>query len=128
MQESEPVATGTVATTARMETVLPSIFALLVGVAGWYYMFYSSAAANLSGVERPDVNRVRVLLRRFGGLMMICLAVAFYVGAMAVHQQRAAVALTCLVIVVVLLCVVVALGLIDLWMTRRLRSRSDHQE
>lgn len=111
-----------------MDTILPGIFALLVGVSGWYYMFYSPAASNLAAVERPDVNRVRVLLRRIGGFAMICLAGTFYVGTMAVQQQKAAVALGCLATVVILLFIVVALGIIDLRLTRRLRSRSDHQE
>lgn len=111
-----------------MEQVLPTIFALLVGVAGWYYMFYSPAATNLAAIERPDVNRVRVLLRRFGGFMMILLAVAFYVGAMALIRGQAAVALISLGAVTILLCIVIALGVVDLKLTRRLRSRSNHLE
>lgn len=111
-----------------MERLLPSLFALLVGVAGWYYMFYSPAATNLAAIERPDVNRVRVLLRRLGGFMMILLAVAFYVGAMALIDENALVALVCLGAVTILLSIVIALGVVDLKLTRRLRGRSDHPE
>lgn len=111
-----------------MEKLLPSLFALLVGVAGWYYMFYSPAATSLAAIERPDVNRVRVLLRRLGGFMMILLAVAFYVGAMALIDENALVALVCLGAVTILLSIVIALGVVDLKLTRRLRSRSDHSE
>lgn len=108
-----------------METLLPSIFALIVGVAGWYYMFYSNAAGKLAAVERPDVNRVRVLLRRLGGFTMILLAATFYVGTISVQQGHSVAALICLATVGVLLGIVVALGIIDLRLTRRLRRGPD---
>jgi uncharacterized membrane protein len=111
-----------------MDTILPGIFALLVGVAGWYYMFYSTAANRMAAVERADVNRWRILLRRLGGLMMILLAITFYVGTMSLQQGHSAVALGCLAAVVLLLAIVVALGLIDLRMTHRLRQGPEKRD
>lgn len=111
-----------------MENQLPGIFALLVGMAGWYYLFYSPAANNLSAIERGDINRVRVLLRRLGGGMMILLAAAFYTGSVAVQQERLELTLYCLVSVTLLLLGVVMLGLIDLRLTTRLRSQRDKRD
>ena len=106
------------------------IFSLIVAAFGWYYMFYSRAAANLSGIERHDLNRRRHRLRRIGGFVMLLLAVGMYAGFNSVDPQTSpspfvAVWLT----VFVLLLVTVILAMIDLRLTWKLRQRqrvADH--
>src|SRR4051794_41753592 len=50
-----------------MSSPLPAILALLTGVAGWFYLFFSRAAHRLAGVEDDRLNRRRVRLRPIGG-------------------------------------------------------------
>ena len=100
------------------------IFSLIVAAFGWYYMFYSRAATNLSGIERQDLNRRRHRLRRIGGFVMVLLAVGMYAGFNSVDPQTSpspfvAVWLT----VFVLLLVTVILAMIDLRLTWRLRQQ-----
>jgi hypothetical protein len=59
---------------------LSTILALLIGIAGWYYLFYSRAAHKLEGVESQRLNRLRVGLRRAGGLVLLLLAPMFFAG------------------------------------------------
>jgi hypothetical protein len=59
---------------------LSTILALLIGIAGWYYLFYSRAAHKLEGVESKRLNRMRVGLRRVGGLVLLLLAPMFFAG------------------------------------------------
>jgi drug/metabolite transporter (DMT)-like permease len=59
---------------------LADVFSLLVAIAGWYYMFYSRAAQNLSAIEDQQVNRKRMRLRRVGGFFMFLLAVFLFAG------------------------------------------------
>src|SRR5438477_523722 len=49
---------------------LSTALALLIGIAGWYYLFYSRAAEKLAGVESQRLNRLRASLRRAGGLVL----------------------------------------------------------
>jgi UDP-N-acetylmuramyl pentapeptide phosphotransferase/UDP-N-acetylglucosamine-1-phosphate transferase len=100
---------------------LPAIFALLVAAAGWFYMFYSKAASNLSSIEDPRANQLRVRLRRVGGMAMILLAVSFYAGYVAIDRQRPSAAAGFMFAVLVLMGAVVLLGLVDLRLTRKLR-------
>ena len=104
-----------------MERYLPGIFALLVAAAGWFYMFYSRAATDLSGIEAADANRLRVRLRRVGGLVMMLLAIAFYAGSEAVQRRQGPTAAGLMLAVLVLMGAIVVLGLIDLRLTNRLR-------
>lgn len=59
---------------------LSTVLALLIGIAGWYYLFYSRAAEKLAGVESHRLNRLRVWLRRAGGLVLVLLAPMFFAG------------------------------------------------
>ena len=59
---------------------LSTVLALLIGIAGWYYLFYSRAAEKLAGVESHRLNRLRVWLRRAGGLVLLLLAPVFFAG------------------------------------------------
>jgi UDP-N-acetylmuramyl pentapeptide phosphotransferase/UDP-N-acetylglucosamine-1-phosphate transferase len=100
---------------------LPAIFALLVGAAGWFYMFYSRAASNLTGVESEPDNRLRIRLRRVGGLTMIVLAFVSYAACVAIERERAIEAAWYLLAVLMLLGAILVLGLIDLRLTQKLR-------
>jgi len=99
-----------------------AIFSLFIAAAGWYYMFYSRAASRLSGMEDANINAMRVWLRKVNGLLMFLLAVCFFAGFFAVdldHPTR----MTAIVWLAVcgLVLALMALGLVDLRLTWRLR-------
>ncbi len=100
---------------------LPAIFALLVAAAGWYYMFYSTAAQKLAGIEQDRHNHLRVRLRRIGGGVIMFLAIAFYALFAALRDERAGTALLLLAVVVACMVVILVLGWIDLRLTRHWR-------
>ena len=101
---------------------LPGILALLVAIAGWFYMFYSKAAANLGGVENERLNAKRIRLRRVGGFVMLLLAVAFFMLFYTFDSEDQALQfVVTLLAVLVLLCMILVLGLIDLRLTMKLR-------
>ena len=102
--------------------VLPSILSLLIGIAGWYYLFYSRAAHRLAGVENDRLNRVRVRLRRVGGLVLLLLAPMFFAGfhtVDAVEEPRAFV--TVWLTVFGLLGMTMVLAMVDVGLTMKLR-------
>jgi len=102
--------------------MLATAFALLLAVAGWYYMFHSGSAAALAEVEGDAANRRRVRLRRAGGVAMFLLGVCFYAGFYAVDADRPTVGFYLVwLAVMVLLMAVVILGIIDLYLTWKLR-------
>src|SRR6185436_12056732 len=99
-----------------------AIFSLFIAAAGWYYMFYSRAANRLSGIEDANINAMRVWLRKINGLLMFLLAICFFAGFFAVdldHPTR----MTAIVWLVVcgLVLALLALGMVDLRLTWRLR-------
>src|SRR3954468_11352609 len=100
---------------------LPDIFSLLVMAAGWYYIFYSPAARRLSGIEDSKLNTFRIRLRRFNGLVMMLLAVAFFAALHTVEQPRSMAWV--FMSILMLLAAMLILALIDLQLTRRLRAR-----
>jgi hypothetical protein len=104
-----------------MISALPAIFSLLVAAAGWYYIFYSSAATRLAPIEHTGINRMRIFLRRAGGVVMILLATTFYAGIVAVERQNGPAAAGFLFAVACLMIVVISLALVDLRLTRGLR-------
>lgn len=109
---------------------LPGLFSIIVAAAGWYYIFYSRAASNLASVEATQTNQLRVRLRRVGGGAMILLAISFYVGVVEIDRHRAPLAIVCMGLVLLFMVVIVALGLFDLRLTRRIREaqeKEDHQ-
>src|SRR4051812_18224435 len=108
--------------------ILGAILCLLVAAAGWYYMFYSRAAQNLSGIEHPQLNQRRVLLRRVNGSLMVALAVVIYIAIGELRRENlqpkdlglfAAMMFTGLALMAGML----VLGLIDLRLTQNLRRR-----
>lgn len=101
---------------------LSTILALLIGIAGWYYLFYSRAAENLAHVESQRLNRLRAWLRRAGGLVLVLLAPLFFAGFHTVNAdedpQAFMVVWAC---VVLLLGVNVILAMVDIGLTWKLR-------
>jgi len=103
--------------------MLAPLFALAVAAAGWYYMFYSRAAAGLRGVEEQPVNQRRIRLRRINGLLMFLLGVAFF-ALFTLDQRRPTAAFLAMLLTVLFLLVgILALALLDLRLTWRLRQR-----
>jgi hypothetical protein len=108
--------------------MLPAIFCLLTGAAGWFYLFYSRGAHRLAGIENQRINLARIRLRRFGAGVMILLAIAFAVGYYGTNVReptaRFAIAWGC---VLMLLPVMLGIGLADLRLTRKLRRLAPHR-
>lgn len=102
-------------------SILPAIFAMLVGAAGWYYAFYSVAAAKLADIEPTPTNRLRTRLRRAGGLTMIVLGASFYCIMPAVEKRRGVMAGVAIAMSLGCLMVLLGLALVDLRLTRQLR-------
>ena len=103
---------------------LSTILSLLIGAAGWYYVFYSQAAAKLAGVEEQRMNVLRARLRRAGGVLMLLLAVAFFALFNTVDAEQHPVAsLIVLLCVLALLAALVVLALLDVRLTWKLRQR-----
>ena len=103
---------------------LSTILALLIGIAGWYYLFYSRAAEKLAGVESHRLNRLRVWLRRAGGVVMLLLAPMFFAGFNTVDPAANPDAFVGIwVIVMLLLGVNVVLAMFDVGLTWKLRRR-----
>ena len=101
---------------------LPGVLALLVGVAGWFYLFYSRAAANLSGIEDTKLNARRTSLRRVGAVVMLSLAVLIAVGSYGFDPEHPTARFFILwLVVIALLVMMMILGLIDVRLTYRLR-------
>jgi L-asparagine transporter-like permease len=107
-----------------MRVAFGDILALLCGVAGWFYLFYSKAAARLSYVELKRDNALRVSLRRICGAAMFLLCFVLYVAINAVDDQTSPRAfLIVWLAVLLLLLVIVPLSMIDLRLTAKLRHR-----
>lgn len=103
---------------------LSTALALLIGIAGWYYLFYSQAAERLAAVEAQRLNRARVWLRRAGGAVLLLLAPMFFAGFNSVDPGEDPEAFVAIwVIVLVLLGVNMLLALIDVGLTWMLRRR-----
>jgi hypothetical protein len=101
---------------------LSAVFSLLVAAAGWYYMFYSRAVANLSSIEDQAINRRRLRLRRAGGFIMFLLAIALFAGFHTVDSATSAQAFVLVWLsVFVLLLTVLLLAMADLRLTWKLR-------
>jgi hypothetical protein len=101
---------------------LTTILSLLIGIAGWYYLFYSRAAEKLSGVESHRLNRLRVWLRRAGGLVLLLLAPLFFAGFHSVDANTDPDTFVAIwVSVVALLFVNLLLAMVDVGLTIKLR-------
>ena len=107
-----------------MQSWPSTLLSLLVGVAGWYYLFYSRAAHRLSTIEANSANARRIRLRRINGAAMICMAILLYISTRAIDpQQRPRQFMAVWIGVICLLLVIVVLALIDVRLTLNLRIR-----
>lgn len=111
---------------ADSHSIASSLVCLMIGAAGWYYLFYSRAAHRLSVIEPSAPNRRRVLLRRTNGVVMILLAGLLYFATQALAPKREpGLSTAVLLAIVILLGLCVTLAWIDMRMTMDLRNRRD---
>jgi len=108
---------------------LVGIFSLLVAATGWYYAFYSDAATALVALEAQALNVRRVRLRRAGGVLMILLAICFYLGSVSADPQTQPLRYVFLWIgVMTLMTSIVVLALIDIRLTWKLKQALKNHE
>ena len=103
---------------------LATTLALLIAVAGWHYLFYSRAAERLAGVEEDRLNRLRVRLRRVGGVVLLALGPTFFAGFRTLDPTAdfdAGTFLGLWLSVMGLMGVMVVLALVDVRLTLKLR-------
>lgn len=101
-----------------------TVLALLIGIAGWYYTFYSRAAHKLAGIEADHANLRRIRLRRVNGVAMIVLAALIYVGTHGIDPDaRPRQFVTLWLVIFVLLLIIVLLALLDIRLTVALRAQ-----
>ena len=92
-------------------------------------MFYSKAASNLGSVEKEELNTRRIRMRRIGGFVMLLLAVAFFALFYTFDPDRHPTeSAATLLAVLLLLCMILALGLIDLRLTMKLRRSTRNRD
>ncbi|HZL34077.1 MAG TPA: hypothetical protein VFC78_02130 [Tepidisphaeraceae bacterium] len=100
-----------------------TVLALLIGIAGWYYLFYSRAAHKLAGIEAQPANLRRVRLRRANGGAMVALAILLYIGTRAIDSDRhPRQFLVIWLAVFAILVVIVLLAMADVRLTLTLRA------
>jgi cytochrome bd-type quinol oxidase subunit 2 len=107
-----------------MRWILIDSFSLLCGVAGWFYVFYSKAAAALGQIESPARNALRVNLRRLCGGAMVLLGIAFFAGSHSVDDRQTPGAFLAIWLsVILLLAFIILLAAIDIRLTSKLRQK-----
>ena len=105
---------------------LATILALLIATAGWHYLFYSRAAERLGGVEEDRLNRLRVRLRRTGGVVLLVLGPTFFAGFRTVLPETRFDPTTFLALwlaVLALMGLMIILALVDVRLTWKLRQQ-----
>ncbi len=101
-----------------MTSYLPAIFSFLAAAAGWFYFLHAERAKNLLDFETAPDNLLRIRLRRFGGVIMILLAICFF-GAYSFSNKL--LVLICLMLVLLFLCAILFLGWVDMRLTHKMR-------
>jgi Ca2+/Na+ antiporter len=105
-------------------SVFVDIFSLLCGLTGWFYLFYSRAAAKLSAIESARRNTLRVALRRICGAAMFLLGIACFAGFNTVDDRRTPRAYVSLWLgVMFLLLIILLLVAADIRLTWKLRRK-----
>lgn len=108
-----------------MRWILVDSFSLFCGIAGWFYLFYSKAAAALGQIETPGRNALRISLRRVCGGAMVLLGVGFFAGFHSVDEHQTPRAyLAVWLSVIVLLALIILLAAIDVRLTWKLRRKT----
>ncbi len=109
--------------------ILPALFSLMIAIAGWYYLFNTRAAEQLAHVEDTALNSRRVRLRRIGGLLLLLLAMLFYIATAVVSWDQPTIwFLVSWLGVMILVGLVTLLALFDLRLTNQLRRRRKREE
>lgn len=99
-----------------------AILALLTGIAGWYYLFYSRGVQTPSGLADPHLAARRIFLRKVGGGIMLLLGIGLYLGFWAADEASHPVWFIVIwVAVLVLMAALIVLALIDIQLTVRIR-------
>ncbi len=110
---------------SNMERVLAGVLALLIAAAGWHYLFYSTVATRLGGIEDQAINRRRVVLRRVGGGLMFILAVLLTAGFHSAAVERSGeLFLAVWLGVASILGTLMILAMVDVRLTLKLRRRA----
>lgn len=108
----------------RVSAWSSGFLALLSGIAGWHYLFYSRAAQRLSVLEAQPANARRVRLRQANGVAMILLAALLFIGTRGVNPQQSPRTFIAVWLGAMgLLLAIVCLGLMDVLLTVRMRNR-----
>lgn len=106
---------------------LVAIFCTLVLVAGWHYATNSAAVDRLAGVEAGRFNHLRRRLRRLNGVQLLGLAASIFwlfielgrLDGPARNVTRLSIAFG---LTMLLLLITLALAVVDMWLTSRLRA------
>jgi len=106
-----------------MNAAVVGIFSLLCGITGWFYLFYSKAAAKLVVIEPSPRNALRIRLRRVCGGAMFLLGIACFVGFNAVDERSPGAYLAVRLGVMFLLLVIILLVAADIGLTWKLRRK-----
>ena len=100
---------------------LPDLLALACGIAGWFYLFYSKAAAKLSALESPRQNSLRIALRRTCGAALVLLGALFFAGFKIDEHRSPGAYLGIWSAALLLLLIIIILVATDLRLTYKLR-------
>jgi len=103
---------------------LPASVSLLIGIAGWHYLFFSRAAHRLGTIEAESANARRIVLRRTNGVALILLAALLYAGCTAIDPKGSPqIFVAAWIAIFALLSISIVLALIDLRLTLRVRGK-----
>lgn len=107
-------------------SIVSAILSLLIAVAGWHYLFHSTAAERLGVVEEGKANLRRVRLRRACGFLLLLLSACLYIGFRTLArpqltQHDGVVAIAWFGVAMFLMLLVVVLAFLDIRLTARLR-------
>ena len=108
---------------ALESSFFPDLLALACGIAGWFYLFYSKAAAKLAVFESPRQNNLRIMLRRTCGAALVLLGALFFAGFNINEHRTPGVYLAIWSGALVLLLIIIALVAADLRLTYKLRNK-----
>jgi cytochrome bd-type quinol oxidase subunit 2 len=106
-----------------MQSLLTDLFSLSCVLAGWYYLFYSKAAARLAKLEETALNARRIFLRRICAIVLILLGAAIFTAKIAQDRSHPAASLACWLAVLILLAAVIALAWADMRLTLKLQRK-----